>query len=279
MTIKWNNGSYRDPSNRIFEYDGEIFRAIYGTGEKNYLNIKKSGIIEELISKEFLIHTEEVDKNNLLYKESELSNVNYILKHKKIPFISYPYEWCFEQLKTAAIFHLELQIFLLKKNFVLKDASAFNIQFIGNKPVFIDFTSIEQYVEGEYWKGYKQFCENFLNPIILTSKKQVPFNYFFRSNLEGINSKYLSNLLSLSDKFSLNVYTHVILQAKYEDKVINDEKVVIKKFKNLKKFPKKNYMSLLLMLRNWISKIEFKKKKKKRKKKEKKKKKKKKKKK
>lgn len=259
MTIKWNNGSYRDPVNRVFEFNGEIYRAIYNFGEKNYLNIKKSGIIEELVSKDFIVDTEEVSKDNSVFNESELSNAKFILKHKKIPFVSYPYEWCFEQLKKAAIFHLDLQIFLLKKHFILKDASAFNIQFIGNQPIFIDLTSIEPYVDGEYWKGYKQFCENFLNPLLLTSKKKVPFNYFFRSNLEGISSKYLTNLLSLKDKFSLNIITHVILQAKYEDKVINNEKDIIEKYKKLKKLPKKNYMSILLMLKNWIKKMEIKK--------------------
>ena len=102
MTIKWNKGSYRDPVNRVFEFNGEIYRAIYNFGEKNYLNIKKSGIIEELVSKDFIVDTEEVSKDNLVFKESELSNAKFILKHKKIPFVSYPYEWCFEQLKKAA---------------------------------------------------------------------------------------------------------------------------------------------------------------------------------
>ena len=63
-------------------------------------------------------------------------NSDFLLEHKKIPFISYPYEWSFEQLKDAALHHLDFNIFLLEKNFQLSDATAYNIQFIGNKPIF-----------------------------------------------------------------------------------------------------------------------------------------------
>ena len=255
MKINWNKGSFRDPSNRIFESEGKIYRAIFNSGKSDYIDIQQSGIIQKLINKKYLIDTDELDRRNKLYSHEELKNVYIILKHKKIPFISYPYEWCFEQLKKAAIFHLDLQLYLLENNFNLKDSSAFNIQFIGGEPIFIDFFSLQKYNDGDYWIGYKQFCENFLNPLYLSFKKNVQFNHIIRSNLEGISSTTLNNLLSFKDKLSLNVFSHIVLQSRYEKKVLLDEKSSIKKFKKLKKLPKKNLISMITIIKNWIKKF------------------------
>merc|ERR1712167_500446 len=115
---------------------------------------------------------------------------------------SYPYEWTFDQLKDAALHHLNFQIFLLNKNCVLRDASAFNIQFIKGKPIFIDILSLKKYEDGEYWIGYKQFCENFLNPLLLGHLKSINHNDFFRGALEGLETIKLNNILSLKNKLS-----------------------------------------------------------------------------
>ena len=98
----------------------------------------------------------------------------------------------------------------------LIDASAFNIQFIGSKPIFIDTLSIVKYINGEPWKGHKQFCENFLNPLILKSKKGIKFNNWFKGNLEGIETDDLDKLLSIFDKFSYNIFIHVYLLNKLD---------------------------------------------------------------
>ena len=163
------------------------------------------------------------------------------MRHEKIPFISYPYEWSFEQLKSAALLHLNFQIFFIRKNFILKDASAFNIQFIGKKPIFIDCMSLEEYKDGSYWIGYKQFCEHFFKSFTFNFEKKIPFNYLLRSNLEGLSSKDLSNLFSFFDKFSINIFSHVVLQAKFEKKSLLDEKIQFQNIKILKISKKKLY--------------------------------------
>ena len=40
MKINWNNGSFRDPSNRVFELDGEIYRAIFNSAKAEFLDIE-----------------------------------------------------------------------------------------------------------------------------------------------------------------------------------------------------------------------------------------------
>ena len=133
-------GSFRDPAGKIFYINGRIFRRLSKTGEKRFVFLHKEKIIDESIKKDYLIQTKILDND----EKSKLNlDVNdCILEHEKVPYISYPYEWSFSQLKTAAIFHLDFNLFLLDLGATLIDASAFNIQFIGNKPIFIDTLSM-----------------------------------------------------------------------------------------------------------------------------------------
>ena len=246
------SGSFRDPAGTIFYINDRIFRKInkVGANRVNFLENKK--ILNESIKANYLIQTKilnDDEKNKL-----NLNLNDIILEHKKIPYISYPYEWSFNQLKTAAIFHLDFNLFLLDMEATLIDASAFNIQFIGNKPIFIDTLSIEKYINGEPWKGHKQFCENFLNPLILKSKKGIKFNNWFKGNLEGIETYDLDKLLSIFDKFSYNIFTHVYLLNKLDQRFKSNKSL---KPINKKKFiSKKNLILILKQLKKFISDLE-----------------------
>ena len=149
--INKNPGSYKDPAGSIYNYDDKILRTIKNQGIKRYEFIKENNLLDLSIKNKFLIETKEV---NELKEKPEFSDAFYILEHECIPYVSYPYEWGFYQLQSAALHHLNFQIFLLEKNAVLIDASAYNIQFIGNKPIFIDVLSIDKYEEGDFWKGH-----------------------------------------------------------------------------------------------------------------------------
>ena len=107
-----DDGSFRDPDARVAYLNDSVYRIVYPNGFKKFDLIKKILQIES-ISK-YLIDTEEVSKEEqkLLELDNEL-NVR-IFKHKKIDYISYPYEWSFHRLKDAALHHLNLHINLLK---------------------------------------------------------------------------------------------------------------------------------------------------------------------
>ena len=153
--------SYRDNYGSVYYFNNKVLRTINYPAEDNYNILKNENIFSQSIKSNFLINFKEVEKNHI---PEQLKKYKIILECEKLPFVSYPYEWSFDQLKDAAIHHLDFQIFLLNKDCILRDASAFNIQFVNCKPLFIDILSIKKYEEGEYWIGYKQFCENFLNP-------------------------------------------------------------------------------------------------------------------
>ena len=243
-------GSFRDPAGKIFYNEDKVYRELSEIGIKRFTFLKKNNLIDDLIKKKYLIVTEECDKKN--NENFKIDQKKLLLKHEKINFISYPYEWTFTQLKDAALFHLDLQIYLLNKNAKLIDASAFNIQFKNNKPIFIDVLSIDEYREGEYWYAHKQFCENFLNPLVLSAKKGISFNNWFRGNLEGIYTHEIAPLLGIKDFISPTLFFHVYLLNKLEEKSKIDPKKTNNKISSLKKFTKKSYQNLLNQLRNYI---------------------------
>ena len=253
--MKFDEGSFRDPAGKIFYHSDKVFRSINISGKERLKFLLKDDLFKKIQDEGYLVKSEILDEdslNKLGFQKNEL-----IINHQKIPYLAYPYEWSFSQLKAAALHHLDFHIYLLDHNATLIDASAYNIQFIGSKPLFIDILSIKEYEDGEYWKGHKQFCENFLNPLLLSSIKGVQFNNWFKGNLEGINTNDLNNILNFFDKFSYNVFVHVYLLNKFENKYKNQDKKI--DFTLNRKFPKKNLISLLKQLKRFILKLKPKK--------------------
>jgi len=250
------SSSFRDNFGNVYNYQDRILRSISSFGKSNYEFLKNSNILEDSIKAKYLIETKEIKKVEI---PDFLLEFEHVLESQVVPFITYPYEWTFKQLKKAALHHLNFQIFLINKGAVLRDASAYNVQFIGGRPIFIDVLSIKKYEEGEYWLGYKQFCENFLNPLILGSKKGIYHNDWFRGALEGIETKEINKILNFKDKLSYKIFFHIFLQAKLIDRSLNKPSETKRKIKELKKNPKSSYLAILMQLKNWISKIEFKK--------------------
>lgn len=249
ISVSRNAGSFRDPAGYIFEADNRIFRTVSNYAEQEYNQLRDNGFYDKLFETGYSVSANEVNISDF----SNLpANTALILEHPKIPFISYPYEWGFLQLKSAALLHLDLQIFALNHNVILKDSSAYNVQFIGSKPVFIDFLSFRQYQEGEYWEGHMQFCEQFLNPLLLRSIFGVPHNAWYRGNMEGIPTGSIVKLLSLKHKFSLNVLLHLVLPDYLQNRSqkINISSLIKKKNQH---FPKKRYLNLLLQLKEWVT--------------------------
>ena len=249
--MKEEKGSFRDPAGKIFYYQNKVFRKLSNYGFKRFEYLYKNGIIQKSIDANYLI-------NSKLISDDEKKTINLniedkIIEHKSIPYVSYPYEWSFDQLKEAALFHLDFNLFLLKLDATLIDASAYNIQFMGSKPVFIDTLSIEKYEDGSPWIGHKQFCENFLNPLILKSKKGIKFNNWFKGNLEGIETEELDKILGFFQKFSYNIFVHVHLLNKLDHKF--KSKKTLKPIYKKRFFPKKSLVSLLSQLRKFILKL------------------------
>ena len=133
-----------------------------------------------------------------------------------MPVVSYPYEWPFGMLKDAALLELDLLLAALDEGLVLKDASPYNVQWRGARPVFVDVGSFERLREGEPWAGYRQFCTLVLYPLQLQAYKGVPFQPWLRGALEGIEPSEMRALLGFRDRFRRGVLTNVVLHARLE---------------------------------------------------------------
>ena len=139
-----------------------------------------------------------------------------MLRHARIPFVSYPYEWTFSMLKDAALLQLDLLLAALDHDLVLKDSTPYNVQFAGGRPVFVDVGSFERIREGEPWVGYRQFCMLYLYPLVLQAVKGEPFQPWLRGSIDGITPTQMRGLMSFRDRFRKGMFSNVFLHAKLE---------------------------------------------------------------
>ena len=201
-----DRGSFRDPGNRVFVAPDAVYRALDSDAAEHWRALAAS----KLGGDPRLVATEEVDGAPEPWAA--------LLRHERIPFVSYPYEWPFSMLKRAALLQLDLLLDALSDGLILKDATPYNVQWHGARPVFIDVGSFEPYRAGSVWEGYRQFCELQLYPLMLTGWKDVAFQPWLRGSLDGIAPREMRNLLSLRDRFRRGVTTHVVLHARLEQR-------------------------------------------------------------
>jgi hypothetical protein len=202
-------GSFRDPSGFLFRRNKLIYRQINTVYKTHYDQLIESGLCQALVDAELLVPHEEVPISG-----PQPDKAYKVIKPEQVPFISYPYEWCFSQLKDAALLTLEIQKKALDCGMSLKDCSAYNIQFMNGRPVFIDTLSFETYREGEPWIAYRQFCQHFLAPLALMSYKDVRLNQLFRVYIDGIPLDLASSLLPGRTRLAFGMFSHIHLHAR-----------------------------------------------------------------
>lgn len=218
--------SFRDPSGFMFSRNGVFYRQVNKSYKDNYDLLIKSGLHEALVNSGKLIFSEEVNVS-----AHDLSLAYKILKPNQIPFISYPYEWCYSQLLDAAILTLEIQEMAIEYGMCLKDASAFNVQFYNGKPIFIDTLSFTLYQKGEPWIAYRQFCKHFLAPLALMRYRDVSLNRLLEIFIDGIPLNLASTYLPLHTFLNFSLITHIHIHARAE-RYFSNKKIISSKRKN-----------------------------------------------
>jgi hypothetical protein len=204
-------GSFRDPDSRVFYAGDAVYRALSADGLDDYRALQQAGLLEDprIVATELVGDAPELGVP--LVKET-----TGVLRHERIPFVSYPYEWTFSMLKDAALLQLDLLLAALEHDLVLKDSTPYNVQFRGARAVFVDVGSFERLRPGEPWAGYRQFCMLYLYPLLLQALKGVRFQPWLRGSLEGITATEMRGLMSVRDRFRRGVPTHVFLHARLE---------------------------------------------------------------
>ena len=205
--------SYRDPSGFIFYHDGQLYRQVNQCFRDDFDTFISGGLFDHLTGKKLLISHQAIPHN--LTGTVEWYQT---LKPESIAFISYPYEWCFDMLKDAALLTLELAREAMKKHMMLKDASSFNVQWHDGRMVFIDTLSFERYNEQRPWIAYRQFCEHFFAPLALMHYLQTPLQGMLMAYPDGIPLSVARKLLPFKSRFNLHTYLHLHLNASVANK-------------------------------------------------------------
>lgn len=202
-------GSFRDPSGFLFHRDGVLLRQVEVVYREAYDALLGSGLYADLVTAGLLVEHQEVSVD-----QAFSSGAYRVLRPELVRFISYPYAWCFSQLKDAALATLAIQRRAIAHGMILKDASAYNIQFHEGRPVLIDTLSFEPYCEGEPWVAYRQFCQHFLAPLLLMSRRDVRLAGLLRVHIDGIPLDLASVLLPRRDWLRFSTLLHVHLHAR-----------------------------------------------------------------
>ncbi len=233
--------SFRDPAGYIFYQDDKIYRKINKCYFKEYDHFIKSGLYEELKNSNLIVKHQEIKKTK-----------DYILLEvEKIPFISYPYEWCFEAYKQAALLTLKINKIALKYGMILKDATAYNIQFINTNPILIDTLSFKFYKE-EPWLAYGQFTRHFIAPLALMYYVDYHLNVLLKNYIDGIPLDVAANILGKRGGFFSK--QHIKWQNKMILKHNEDGKTNLKQIN----ITKKTILNILTMLEVNINKLKYK---------------------
>lgn len=211
--VNYEPGSYRDRSGRVFyDQNGGVFRALSSNALTAWNDLQQTRFFSRAVESGSVIRSQALSATEI-DQLGGLSGWGGVLRHDVIPFVSYPFEWSFGMLQDAAMLQLELLDAALSEDFTLKDGTAYNVQWRGVRPVFIDVVSFERLAAGQAWAGYRQFCQTFLFPLMLQAYKHVPFQPWLRGRLDGITPDECWNLMSWRDLFRRGVPSHVCLHA------------------------------------------------------------------
>lgn len=215
MSETYLPSSFRDPNGRLFQRDGVLYRAIDRAYAAHYDRLMASGLYQKLVDERLMVEHEDVAAS---VPGADAGRVYRVIRPRMVPFISYPYEWCAGQLRAAALATLRLQRLALEHGMTLKDASAYNIQFVENRPTLIDTLSFEVQPEPRPWVAYQQFCKHFLAPLLLIEYRDERLGQLSRRWIDGVPLDLASELLPWRTRLSFSIQTHIHLHARMQNK-------------------------------------------------------------
>ncbi len=211
--------SFRDPENAAFRHDGTWYRIASPASASAIDTLRDSALYSALIAEGALVPFDRVDGDESsrvldAFARSagrETKPGSRVFRVDTVEVITYPWEWPNSLLESAAQLTLNLRMRLLDIGLDLKDASAFNVQFDGLNPRFIDIGSIEAWRPNPSWNASRQFIEHFINPLAVGSGDHVTAADAWQlSRHRGLRSDAARQLLPKGKRRSLSL---LLLQA------------------------------------------------------------------
>lgn len=208
-----DKGSFRDPCGRVYVDGDHVFRTVRAPYQKDWEHIRQCGLLDEARAAgliDFRILPRAEWPQALSRADNEIVD---ILISPRLPFISMPCEWSFSQLKQAALLTIDLHLLALRHGCILKDASAYNVQFSGPKPVFIDILSFERWQQGQPWQAYGQYCSHFAAPLALMAKTDPRLGLLSELWMDGVPLDLAAKLLPAASRLNPGIAMHILLHS------------------------------------------------------------------
>ncbi|HWW22508.1 MAG TPA: class I SAM-dependent methyltransferase [Edaphobacter sp.] len=159
--------TFRDPAGSVEIRPDGAYRSIRSPFDVEILAFLDLSIASELIADGCLVASEVVTRNS--------DTETLVLRHPRVSFQSYPWEWPPALWLAAAELTLNLCSDLVKEGWLLKDATPLNVLFQGMEPVFVDVLSIQRATPDlPIWMAYGQFVRTFLLPMLAHSQLGWP---------------------------------------------------------------------------------------------------------
>jgi hypothetical protein len=182
--------SFRDPYGYVFRRDGILYRAIAPAALADWTAFEERGLAADLIGAGLLVGHDQASAD-----VAPIPDAGLVVRPRELALISYPYEWAFSQLREAALLTLEVQRRALTYGMRMRDASAYNVQFDGGRPILIDSLSFEMADWTEPWPAYRQFCKHFLAPLALMAHRDPRCGLMLREFIDGLPLDLTTRLL------------------------------------------------------------------------------------
>lgn len=216
MAVSVEPASFRDPDSAVFHADDLILRGLSERAAAEWAAVDGSAFFPRLVREGKVVATD-IHEGEELAPSPRGTPWARVLRHERVPVVSYPYEWPFAMLREAATLQLDVLTAALGEDMSLKDGTAYNVQFFGTRPVFVDVGSFEP-AHGP-WPGYRQFCQTQLFPLLVQAHLGMPYQPLLRGSVDGLRAADVAGLFRGLARLRRGVLRNVTLHGVLERKV------------------------------------------------------------
>ena len=200
--IKRDPASFRDPAANVYASEGKVVRLIYKSYFPEYDQFMDR-VYPILIEKGLIV------PHRVMSRDED----RIVIAPEYIELITYPYEWTFAMLKEAALVTLLVNQIALEQGMMLKDASAYNIQYSRGRMRLIDTTSFMFYNGATPWPAYSQFLRHFVCPMLWIKYYNPKLSRLSEIYLDGIPVPLTSRMLPIHTRLSARLWRHIFAQS------------------------------------------------------------------
>jgi len=197
--------SFRDPAGRLYFVDDIPLRQVHAAYATTYRDLLASPFLASHMAEGTIVPTRVLDEQDAAISRvfaegrhgiSDCGDGDLFLMHEAIPFPSYPAEWPFAMLCSAARLTLDIAEHALEHGIGIKDATPYNVLFKGPRPVFVDILSFERRDPRDaIWLAHGQFMRTFMLPLLACAHLKLPLSGIFLSRRDGIEPVDLYTML------------------------------------------------------------------------------------